>query len=232
MGTGELVINLHENETRIYDADDTTKFRKLSPATITGIYSKPFVIDSQEQFSVIGVHFKPGGLFPFFAFPITELENTTESLDDIWGKSIQELRDQLLEAPTATDRLKLLEKYLLGRLVKEPTHHCAVTYAMEKLGSQSVGEVFERTGYSQRRFIEVFSNQVGVTPKTFYRILRFQKVIQKAHEKKNTRWLDIALDSGFFDQAHFIRDFKEFSKMSPTQFLGRMGDHLNHVPLT
>ena len=95
----------------------------------------------------------------------------------------------------------------------------------------SVSAVVERTGWSQRRFIEVFRDEVGLTPKLFCRVVRFQQVVQKIHRQRQVDWAGVAVDCGYYDQAHFIHDFQAFSGFSPTTYLRVRTAHLNHVPL-
>ncbi len=99
-GSVELVINLNENETRIYDRENLDKCERLSGGVLCGPHSRFFVIDTAEQDSVIGIHFKPGGAFPFFKLPADELQNQHVSLEDLWGPEARTVRERLLEAPT------------------------------------------------------------------------------------------------------------------------------------
>ena len=86
-------------------------------------------------------------------------------------------------------------------------------------------------GLSPRRFIEVFSQQVGLTPKRFCRVQRFQHVLRSIYTRDSVDWADLALTCGYFDQAHFIHDFRAFSGLSPTAYADQRGRHPNHVPL-
>src|ERR1700704_4631802 len=105
-GSVELVINLREDEARIYDREDFDKCERLPGALLCGPHSNFFVIDTEEQASVIGIHFKPGGAFPFFKLPVDELHNQHVGLDDLWGTDAGLLRERLLEAATPEDKFK------------------------------------------------------------------------------------------------------------------------------
>ncbi|MEN3338317.1 MAG: hypothetical protein V7647_1993 [Acidobacteriota bacterium] len=87
-------------------------------------------------------------------------------------------------------------------------------------------------GLSERRFIDRFRTEVGLTPKLFCRVRRFQEVVRRVHRARAVNWSSVALSCGYFDQAHFINDFQAFSGLSPTTYLARKGDHQNHVPLS
>ena len=95
----------------------------------------------------------------------------------------------------------------------------------------NLGRVSDKIGYSQKHFIAMFRQQVGITPKAYLKIIRFQKAIGEIEEKKEVNWTDISQDCGFYDQAHFIHDFKFFSGFTPEEYVRRKSDMLNYVPV-
>jgi hypothetical protein len=84
---------------------------------------------------------------------------------------------------------------------------------------------------SARRFIEVFTDEVGLTPKLFCRVQRFQETVRRIGMGRRVDWAGMALDCGYFDQAHFIHDFRAFSGLSPSAYAAQRTGHLNHVPI-
>jgi AraC-like DNA-binding protein len=234
-GSVELVINLNEDEARIYDRDDLEKCERLPGAILCGPHSSFFVIDTAEQDSVMGIHFKPGGAFPFFKLPADELHNLHVSLEDLWGQEASLLRERLLEAPTPEEKFQVLEACLMVQAFKPLERHHAVGFALglfrNILTAPAMADVSDEIGISSRRFIQLFSNEVGLTPKLFCRVRRFQRVLQQIHQAGELDWVDIAASCGYFDQAHFIHDFKAFSGINPTTYLVQKTEHLNHVPI-
>lgn len=234
-GSVELVINLREDESRIYDRQDMSKCDRLPGSIVCGPHSRFFVIDTEEQASVVGVHFKPGGAFPFFRLPADELQNRHVALEDLWGNDAQLIRERLLATPTAHARLATLEACLLECLAKPLERHRAVGFALaafeDTVRIRSVAAVSDQIGLSARRFIQVFSDEVGLTPKLFCRVRRFQQVLGMLHNAKDCDWVDIAASCGYFDQAHFIHDFKDFSGINPTAYRALKTEHMNHVPI-
>jgi len=234
-GSMELVINLSEDEVRIYDRFDHRKYEKLRGATLMGPHSEFFVIDTAQQKNVIGVHFKPGGAFPFLPLPSDELHGLHISLHDVWGPWAGELRERLLETGSLAERFCLLEDALLARLRRPLAYHPAVAFALGQFGRiqrpRSIGEVTDETGLSSRRFIELFRQQVGLTPKLFCRVRRFQQVVRQVAPGRPIDWADVALGCGYYDQAHFIHDFRAFSGLSPTRYAELRTEHTNHVPI-
>jgi AraC-like DNA-binding protein len=230
-----MVINLHEDEIRTYDREDTGKVHRSRGAAVAGACSEYFVIDTAEQQWCVGVQFKAGGAFPFFGMPAAELRDTHVSLDTLWGSRAVELRDRLLAAPTPEATFRVLELALLERMARDPERHPAVRFALREFldvpHTRTVAEVTGQLGLSPRRFIQVFAEQVGLTPKLFCRVRRFHEVMRRVHQGSRIDWTEVALSCGYFDQAHFIRDFRAFSGLNPTAYLAHRGEYLNHVPI-
>lgn len=234
-GSMELVINLRENRTRVYDRRDIEKIETLAGSLIVGAHSEFFVIDTAEQNTVIGVHFKPGGAFPFFDPPATELRNSLLSLDALWGAQAGELRERLLEAGTPQAMFHVLEEVLLAKAAQRLERHPAVAFALREFHgvphTRTIAEVTGQIGLSPKRFIQVFGDEVGLTPKLFCRVRRFQKVLRLIGKGARVDWAGVATDCGYFDQAHFIHDFRAFSGLNPSTYLAQRTEHLNHVPI-
>ena len=95
----------------------------------------------------------------------------------------------------------------------------------------AISRLVERVGFSQRHFTQLFSDGVGLAPKLFSRVSRFQKVVQTLHAQRQVNWTDIALSCGYYDQAHFNHDFQSFAGMTPTEYQAKRTEHVNHVPL-
>lgn len=234
-GSLELVINLREDLIRVYDRHNHHQFQNFPGSLVCGAHSEFFVIDADSQASVIGVHFKPGGAFPFFQFPVDELHNLHLSLDTPWGMAANDLRCHLLEARTPEEKFRILEQFLLAHAVLPLMHHPAVTYALEEFQhlpySRAIADVTLQTGLSPKRFISVFSREVGLTPKLYCRVRRFQAALERIGQGQQVDWADIALTCGYFDQAHLIHDFQAFSGLNPSTYLAQRREYPNHVPL-
>lgn len=241
-GTFELVFNLRDDELRIYDDTYIARCTRFSGAIVSGPYSGFFVTDAAEEASVMGVHFKPGGAFPFLGLSADELANTHVDLSDVWGRYAGEVRERLSLAHSARSRFRLLESILLSRL-PPVEHHPAVSLALHGLhfdrSRAVVRKLARQAGLSDRRFIDVFRFEVGVNPKLFNRILRFQHVLAEVHRIPEPHWGQLALEQGYFDQSHLIRDFIAFSGLSPADYLRSVKDlhsgglHIkfNHLPV-
>jgi AraC-like DNA-binding protein len=233
-GTVEIVVNLDDTDARAYDRRDADRPRGFCGPLVCGAQSGFFVVDTADQASTMGVHFRPGGAFPFLG-PAGELRDALVPLEALWGTEAWRLRDRLLDAATVEERFRVLEQALLARATKPLGRHPAVAFALEQFRSVpqrlTVSEAARRSGLSQRRFIRVFDEEVGLTPKLFYRVQRFQRVLRLVEDRREVEWADVALECGFFDQPHLINDFHAFSGVTPTAYLAVRGDHFNHLPL-
>ena len=224
-GTLELVINLRQNELRFYDAESRNNCSRFSGAIVSGAYGRGLAPDNAEETFLVGVHFKPGGAFPFLGVPAGDLADTHVDLETLWGSLAGRLRERLCETGTSAERFQLLEQALLGRLCRDLDQHYVVSAALEMFGKNpgapKVREAAKHLGLSQRRFIQVFKAEVGITPKLFSRIQRFQQTRAFIQLNSSPNWADLALEFGYFDQSHLIREFLEFSGVSPTDYSKR-----------
>ena len=235
--TIHLGINLHQNEFRIYDPAKPDQSKRFSGAVVSGPHSAPFVINPRELVSIIGVRFKPGGAFPFLRTPASELADTHVDLETLWGTSATELRERLCLAQTAAERFSLLENALIAHLFRPVDHHYAVEFALDVFGRANPGlairDVARDAGLSQRRFIQLFAREVGMSPKLFCRVRRFRQALETVQHTTVPNWTEVALDCGYYDQAHLINDFQFFANLSPTEFVRRRSECVmqNHATL-
>jgi AraC-like DNA-binding protein len=237
MPNGEpcVIFNLRDDAIRIYDGENIGRHSAFGHAVMSGARTESFVIDTLQQERVFGIEFQPGGAFPFFREPACETENASVALDCLWGFSAGEIRERLLAARDIAEMFRVAECALLGRLARPLELHPAVAFARREFCAAphiaTVARVVSQTGLSPRRFIQLFRQQVGLTPKAFCRVRRFQRVLHSVHGAKEAAWTNVALDCGYYDQAHFNHDFRAFSGVTPGEYLRRATLHLNHVPI-
>jgi len=246
-GTSELVFNLTEDEIRIYDGSSLEPCRSLSGSLVSGVFSRFFVIDTREHACMLGVHFKPGGAFPFLRrLPAVELANSHLDLSALWGDQALRLRERLASAPSIQQRFVLLDAALRAELRSATPGHRAIAPAIQTLGSSSLpmAVLAERSHLSQRRWIQLFSHEVGTTPKLFQRLHRFQRALALARGKAQgarsesalaagPSWAQVAQHAGYCDQSHWIRDCVSFSGLTPAQYSSQWTGQVkeDHLPL-
>jgi len=253
-GASELVINLSTDEIRIYDSIEPERYRRLSGAVLSGTYSGVFICDATQHQCMLGVHFRPGGAFPFIGAPATELTDAHVNLEDLWGSPARLLQERLRAATTVRKRFQLLEEALLEHLRLTQRRHHAIEAAIRRLAPagtvSSTRGLAQELGLSQRRFIQLFAIHAGLTPKLLCRILRFQRArtLAEAAERSSLRrlerqpsrgeidWAEIALACGYYDQSHLVKDFQNLAGLSPGEYIRKLRSARNlkenHLPAT
>ena len=227
-GTIELVFNLDQDDLGFYFTERSGSYKSFSGAVFSGAHARPLFVETRKH--VMGVHFKPGGAFPFLRVPASELTDTHVDLEALWGKSARDLREQLCAASTPAKRFRVLESALIACLENSSEEHRAVRAALDifrrEAGEARIRNLAAHLGLSQRHFIKVFSKQVGVTPKLFGRVQRFQRAVDLTRRNSTPDWSDIAVACGYFDQSHLIHDFQIFAGLSPSEFLRQRSERL------
>lgn len=234
-GAAQLIINLKEDQTRLYDPERAYRCVATSGTVLSGVQSRFQVIDNSEQEHVAGVAFKAGGAVAFHAVPAHETADQDVALEDLIGAArTSALRERLLESDSAEAALDAIETALLEMWTSK-TLHPAVAFALNTIDRAphmtSIAAITDAIGMSAKRFIERFKREVGVTPKRYCRVRRFQQAIASAHRGPAVTWTQVALDCGYFDQAHFIHDFRSFSGVTPSAYQAARTPFPNHVKI-
>jgi AraC-like DNA-binding protein len=201
---------------------------------ICGLRSQHAVINTAQTSWMIGVVFRPGGALGFLGTSALEFWDRSVALDLVWGSQAAVLLEQLRNARSAGERLRILEAVLAYRMPSDgEAIHPAVGYALQVFNAAphicTVADVSRQIGWSRRWFSHAFSEQVGMTPKCYCRLMRFQKVVRQIASGQPVDWVDVALAGGFCDQAHLVHEFRAFSGLSPERYLAAERPFPNHV---
>lgn len=231
-GSNWLVIDFSDHA-RDFLVEGQSRTFTCQNSWITGTLKKCTSIAGNASPLMLGINFKAGGAYPFFDFPLSEITNSVVSLDLIWGREITDLRQRLLESPTPTERFGILECFLLKRLRNAQCQSRMLPFLLQgiQLADENLNlkKSAERIAITQKHLISLFNGLVGLTPKRFQRISRFQKVIRRLEQGGRVNWPLLALEFGYYDQAHFIKEFQEFAGMSPTCYPALKGEVPNHI---
>lgn len=234
-GQVAVVVNLGHDTIRVANLQHADQFQHFHGSVFTGAFSRFCVLDTTTMVTTLSICFKPGGARLFLPMPVAELANQVVDLSCIFGAAAFDLREQLQASQTNDKRVSILERFFLTRVSYEQALSPAIRFALTSFQAEkerrSISEVTTQLGLNPKRFISLFEEAVGLTPKVFCRVLRFQEVLQRITGEQPVRWADLALDCGYFDQAHFIHDFQAFAGLTPSAYLVRRGEHHNHVPL-
>jgi AraC-like DNA-binding protein len=229
-----LFVNLNGDALSWYGGERYGERNMLSGIAICGTHTRTFAIDAYQP-HMLGVQFKPGGAFAFFGGSAREFQDVHVSLGDIWGCDADRLHQRLVEAPTPNDKIALLF-HEMARRYSEQAHHPAVALALQLFGNcphrVSVTTVAREAEVSPKKLIRLFAEEVGMTPKAYLRVARFQQVLERVHAAPRVDWMEVVERHGYYDQPHFIREFREFSGFTPTEYFRLRGPQIQHVPLT
>lgn len=193
---------------------------KLTTAGITGITDGYKVFKNSADIGTILVYFTEIGFTHFASHPANELFNLSLSLEDIFDKnSVTEVEEKLTIATTDKQRIKIVDQFLLSQLKDIETDKLiveAVKLIYQSNGTIRIKELNEKLFISQSPFEKRFRKVVGTTAKKFASIVRFNTVLDNLNDSKTLT--EICYENNFFDQAHFIKDFKQFTGDTPENF--------------
>jgi AraC-like DNA-binding protein len=234
-GCSQVIISLARNY--LLDCAEGCADQRMAPALIVGARSIYEIVDTSDMADLVGIVFRPGGITPFLAEAADLFSNRNVSLEDVWGSRAKRLRERLQEAVTPDEKLSTLEASLLEEIsIPRPpinlSRNRIVEFALGEFArSVSVREVATRTGWSERRFSQIFREEVGMSPKLWCRVQRFQRAVRQLHAGGDVPWTELALDCGYYDQAHFSNDFRAFSGINPTTYSAGRTRWVNHLTL-
>ncbi|MCI1266406.1 MAG: helix-turn-helix domain-containing protein [Saprospiraceae bacterium] len=196
------------------------KENKLTSAGITGIADSYNIFKNSADIGTVLVYFTEIGFTHFSSYPANELFNLNLSLDDIFAKSkVHEVQEKLAIASTDNHRVKIVEQFLLTQLKNIQTDQLiveAIKLIYQSKGTIRVKGLNEKLFISPSPFEKRFRKVVGTTAKKFASIVRFNSVLD--HMNKTKSLSEICYENHFFDQAHFIKDFKQFTGDTPENF--------------
>jgi AraC-like DNA-binding protein len=216
-GRCELILNL----ARPFESQVAGQWQRQPQSFFAGQITRPLVLRCDGPASIVGIRFHPHGAADFLGLPVCELTNTIASLESVSLPLYRQLQG-LLESGSPFAALGRLDKLLghpRGRRREELTPIAAAVHQLERTaGQQRIATLADAAGLSLRQFQRRFRDVVGISPKLFSRMQRFQRVFQ-ASEAPDADWVEAALKNGYFDQSHLIRDFREFAGKAPTSLL-------------
>lgn len=229
-GCLQVIINLARDYLTDCGADGQASGR-LAPAIIVGTRTRYEVVDTTDMEELAGIVIQPGGFARLFRERADALFERSVALDQIWRSP--ELVEKLREAPTPVTKLKALDSLLRGLIREGVRRSELVDHAICLFQSQglNVDGCARRIGISTRRLSQVFREEVGMSPKSWCRIRRFQVATEALHRKVDIPWATLALECGYYDQSHFANDFRAFSGIDPTTYSAQRGCWQNHVVL-
>ncbi len=189
---------------------------------VSGMHKNYLSISAHQKSEMLVIQLKPYGGFPVFKFPIHELNDRVIPAEEILGKEILELRANILTQKTPKDKMTTAENWLHKQMDFNGAPPKEITDLLHQLlekpftEHQSILQLYPKT---QKHLIAQFKKFLGLTPKVLHRIIRFNDILQQIQHQKSINWSQITYLSGYADQSHFIKEFKEFSGFNPQEFI-------------
>lgn len=219
-GCPEIVFNLSDRFRQMFSTGEEYQ----PPALFAGQMRRPINIRPSGNVHLFGVRFQPAGAAPVLVSPLNDFTDRIVDLADAGARSAaSEIADRIMSARTFSDRIRVFETFFGQKLsatgdIDETALRAAETIVVRR-GQISIGSIAERLGSSSRRLERSFRRTVGIAPKTFARIIRFQSAVRALQAGSSQSLIDGALKFGYYDQSHMIREFRELSGTTPMAFL-------------
>jgi AraC-like DNA-binding protein len=231
-GAAHVALRLSEHPFRLFKDAGDLDGQIVGHSVIGGPRSACYIRDISQPARSIGAQLRPGAIELLLGVPAAELAGRHTSLDNVWGSKAQRVRDQLSDTRSPERQLEIFEAVLADALPRARGFHSEVARALQRLRiTGNIGLIVDESGYSHRRFITLFQRSVGMTPKAYSRVLRFQNALTKlsSHSRSSVQ---LALEAGYCDQPHFNREFRRIAGISPGRYVRLSPDRKYHVPLT
>ena len=201
-------------------------FLQQPRSVITGLNNTYSDVSTQGEAGVVFVEFFPAGAGHFFDFPLNHIENISINLNDIIKSSIMEVEDMLQLKDSPEEKAQVIEGFLLKRFAPIPSHDFKIVNAGIKIIKEHKGQVNVKSlsgklSVTTKSLERKFSQFIGKTPKQFIKLIRFREILSDFDNNKNINLTEYAYRNGYFDQSHFIHDFKIYSGLTPKEFLIR-----------
>jgi uncharacterized glyoxalase superfamily protein PhnB len=211
-GRVDIVIPLLQDSVVRFDSVDSSEPHHHRGAVVSGAHDGLAVRGMSGASSVIGVHFKAGGAAAFFGGGLAELRNRTVLLEECWGPMARGLRERLQLEHEISQRIRILADALRSRLSTPWRSDNMVIWALQALeadpSAARVGAVQSASNCSPQQFIRRFEKIVGLTPKRYARVLRFNAMLPRVTRVGPRDWAQLAADGGYFDQSHLIHELQ------------------------
>lgn len=234
-GDTEILIDFHDSPQYIFDNNTLKEIQACHHIWASGLRTEPITIPAGNKSEMMVISFKKGKAAPFFPFPMDEIADSVVDAALVWGSDFGDLRERLLATADISLRFGMVEEFLITRFHAQLELNPCVAFAVGEMTNNpdqiSIARMNHQIGYSQKHFTEMFRRQIGVTPKSYLKIMRFQKAVQTIDGADSPDWGRISQDCGFYDQAHFINDFKHFSGFTPAKYAEIQTNYQNYIPV-
>ena len=231
-----IIFELDGYPRNTFDNDTLKPNATFTKVWVSGMHRNYISISAHSDSEMFVIQFKAQGAYPFLHFPVEELNEKIVQGETLLNGELVELREKLLVPDTSEGKFAVAEEWLNSRYDETKLPSNDFLTALEQLQAQAAAnydEIVENYPNTQKHLISQFKKYVGLTPKYYQRVLRFNDILQKIHQQEKIAWADIAYQCGYSDQSHFIKEFKHFSGFNPQEFIKQAfnKDEPNFFPL-
>lgn len=217
-----IIFELDNIPRNTFDNETLKPLNSFSKVWVSGTHKNYLSISAHQDAEMLVIQFKPTGAFPFLHCPVQQLNDKVVSAKEIFGEEIIELRDKIFAAENPMAKFYLVSHWLENRFdskKRAPEYLLTFIERLQKEPVSNLKELINSYPATQKQLIEHFKKYVGLTPKYYHRILRFNEILKIIHDKGKVSWADIAYSCDYSDQSHFIKEFYHFSGFSPQEFI-------------
>jgi AraC-like DNA-binding protein len=201
----------------------TIKDKATNNLTLFGQTVFPETLTIKDNFTLIAYFFKPFTLYSLFGVSAKELTDYPIDLNLLQQAQANELKERLLDATTTNQLLSLLDDYIFSLITKSKSETEIIKFATTLISKNSSKESLlvaqDKLCMTERTFERLFDKNIGISPNLFRRICQFNAAFQQLNNKRFGKLTDVAFVNGYADQSHFIRAFKEFTHVTPKEYL-------------
>lgn len=231
-----VIFELDDIERNTFDNETLQPNASYRNAWVTGMHRNYISISAHQDSEMFVIQFKAYGAHPFLHVPMDQLADKVVPCGDILDGQLMTLREDISNATASTDKFAVAERWLESRYEERfspPGSVVAVAKLLQEQPASKLNEIVDSYDGTQKHLISQFKKFVGLTPKQYQRVLRFNDVFMQMQGDQFLSWSDIAHRCGYSDQSHFIREFKHFSGFNPESFLEKDFDEgaANFFPL-
>ncbi|MBK7872801.1 MAG: AraC family transcriptional regulator [Saprospiraceae bacterium] len=202
-------------------------FEKLHTPQLAAMHTVRNFYKHQLNNHIFGIKFLPGGLYPLVSNDFLGITDVTLDMELIFGKEVNDLADELYHLPDFEGRVACIERFLMQRLMERKLQkfnfvRLATTYLSTQNAHTDIAKVAEELNTNYKALSRTFHEVIGIAPKQFAQMQRFERALQLLFSEMQLSCTEIGYKAGYYDQAHFIREFKKFAGQTPTEYLERI----------
>jgi AraC-like DNA-binding protein len=216
----ELVVHFRQP----YNTTFSNNITEIQPQSFVVAQMKNFIeIAPNGKIGMVCVRLSAQGAYQFFGLPMQEIANGFTDLNDVWKGLGKDIEERIAECENTERRIDIIQQYLLLQLRSNGKADLTIDHCLNLIystkGQIRIDDLASRTGLGNRQLVRKFNNSIGLSPKEFSRIIKFINSLRYLKQTNSQYLSEAAYDCGYYDQAHFIHDFKEYSGLTPTAFL-------------